>query len=175
MQVQSLPTTTATKGQGRILYSGPFDCIRQIYQQHGLLGIYKGQAATVVRECGGFGFYFLLYEELIQRTLKAHPSKSRNDLETWRVCLYGGLAGYAMWLPIFPVDVIKSKIQTDGFSPSSSIQKRMYSSTWDCVKQTFAKDGIGGFYRGLLPCLLRAAPVNAATFLGFELAMRWLK
>lgn len=31
-----------------------------------------------------------------------------------------------------------------------------------------------GFFKGLGPCMLRAAPVNGATFLMFELTMRAL-
>ncbi|KAJ2845983.1 Mitochondrial carrier protein ymc2 [Coemansia erecta] len=59
-------------------------------------------------------------------------------------------------------------MQTDGFAGSA----RKYSGAVDCAKQVMAQEGFKGFFRGITPCLLRAAPANAATFIGFEMAMR---
>lgn len=68
---------------------------------------------------------------------------------------------------IYPIDNIKSKIQTDGFTAAT----RKYSSSLDCLRKTIAVEGVMGLYKGLLPCMLRAGPVNAATFLAYELTM----
>ncbi len=38
------------------------------------------------------------------------------------------------------------------------------------VKSLFKKEGIKGFYQGLLPTLLRAFPASAAFFAGVELS-----
>ncbi|KAG1450124.1 hypothetical protein G6F56_008434 [Rhizopus delemar] len=151
-------------------YSGPLDCIRQIYRSHGLAGIYKGQGITMLREFQGYGAYFLAYEWLVQRSMKENHLEKRSELETWKVCAFGATAGYAMWFTIYPMDAIKSKLQTDGFT----IEKQKYTSTLDCARKTFANEGLAGFFKGIGPCLLRAAPVNAATFMGFEMAMRVL-
>ena len=59
-------------------------------------------------------------------------------------------------------DVIKSKIQTDGFSGS----EQKYRGVIDCARQIWAKEGVKGFYRGFVPCMVRCAPANAGTFLG---------
>ncbi|KAI8332778.1 mitochondrial carrier domain-containing protein [Blakeslea trispora] len=151
-------------------FSGPIDCIRQIYRSHGISGIYKGQGITMAREFQGYGAYFLAYEYLVQDAMKASNLTKRSDLPTWKVCAFGAAAGYAMWLTIYPMDATKSKLQTDGFTPET----KQYNSALDCARKTFAKEGVAGFFRGIGPCLLRAAPVNAVTFMGFEMAMRVL-
>lgn len=151
-------------------FKGPIDCIRQIYSAHGISGIYKGQGITMAREFQGYGAYFLAYEYLVQQSMKKEGLEKRSDLATWKVCAYGAAAGYAMWFTIYPMDVIKSKLQTDGFTS----QTKQYSSVLDCARKTFYKEGVSGFFRGIGPCLLRAAPVNAVTFMGFEMAMRVL-
>ncbi|KAL0089339.1 mitochondrial carrier domain-containing protein [Phycomyces blakesleeanus] len=148
-------------------YKGPVDCIKQIYSAHGLAGIYKGQAITVLREFQGYGAYFLAYEWLVKRSMEKTQRK-RTELPAWEVCMYGAAAGYAMWMTVYPVDIIKSKLQTDGFDKAT----RKYSSALDCARKIMAVEGFGGFFRGIGVCLLRAAPSNAATFMGFELAMR---
>jgi hypothetical protein len=41
---------------------------------------------------------------------------------------------------------------------------RKYNGAWNCVVQSYRNEGIRTFYRGILPALCRAAPVNAAVF-----------
>ncbi|ORX62384.1 mitochondrial carrier [Hesseltinella vesiculosa] len=163
-----LQVQTGAPGQG-MFFRGPIDAIRQIYTNYGLAGIYKGQAITVAREFQGYGAYFLAYEWLVQRSMQTRGCQ-RNELPTWEVMAYGASAGYAMWLTVYPIDVIKSKLQTDAFDPA----QRKYAGALDCARKTIAAEGMAGLFRGIGPCLLRAAPSNAATFMGFELAMRVL-
>jgi hypothetical protein len=40
-----------------------------------------------------------------------------------------------------------------------------YNGLVDCIKKTFAKDGIYGFYRGLWATYLKVAPMTAILFL----------
>lgn len=146
---------------------GPSTLIRNIYKNYGISGIYKGQMITLAREFWGYGIYFATYEALIQRTMGLE-GKKRSEIQGWKQCLFGALSGYCLWTVIYPIDVIKSKLQTD------NLEKRNFSSSIDCFRKTLASDGIAGLYRGFLPCMLRAGPVNAATFLAYELTMNWI-
>ncbi|KAF9182354.1 Mitochondrial carrier protein ymc2 [Haplosporangium sp. Z 11] len=163
-------TTAANSAKNALFFTGPVDAVQKIYAQHGLRGLFKGQAVTMVREFQGYGAYFAAYEYLIQRAMRLE-NKERSELSTVKVIAYGACAGYAMWMTVYPIDVIKSKLQTDGFTAAT----RQYSSAVDCARQTMAKEGVAGFFKGFAPCILRAAPANAVTFLGFELAMRVLR
>lgn len=128
---------------GNPTYSGPLDFARKVAGQHGIGGLYKGQGVTVLREFLGYGAYFATYEWLIQRAMK-NEGKRRDQIETWKQCLYGATAGYGLWLSVYPIDVVKSKLQTDGFEPST----RRYAGMIDCARKTLAQDGVAGFYRG---------------------------
>ncbi|KAJ2710752.1 Mitochondrial carrier protein ymc2 [Coemansia spiralis] len=149
-------------------YRGPGDCIAQIYRSHGLAGIYRGQVATVLRELNGYGMYFLAYEALVQRTVQA-TGRPRAEIPSPLVCAYGAAAGFAMWLTSYPIDIVKSKMQTDGFGSA-----RAFRGPLDCARQILHREGVRGFFHGITPCLLRAAPANAATFIAFEMALRAL-
>jgi len=149
-------------------YTGLVDCVKKIHSKAGLAGIYKGQVITVVREFQGYGGYFLAYE-LATRKLVETTGKKLSELNPLLVMLCGAMGGFGMWIPVYPIDVVKSKMQTDGFGAAAK-----YKGTLDCFRKTYAAEGIAGFYRGFAPCLLRAAPVNASTFLAFELTMRVL-
>jgi hypothetical protein len=52
---------------------------------------------------------------------------------------------------IYPIDVIKSKIQTDALDPT----KRQYKGMMDCIRKTWSKEGWRGFTGGLGPTLIR--------------------
>jgi len=87
--------------------------------------------------------------------------------------------------------MIKSRMQTDGFSPSDG---QKYRSAVHCVRTVWKTEGVSAFTRGLGPTLIRCvlhdlAPfslmvaddslhrspfANGATFLGFEMASRFL-
>jgi solute carrier family 25 carnitine/acylcarnitine transporter 20/29 len=83
----------------------------------------------------------------------------REEISSIKVATYGGLAGEALWLASYPFDVVKSKMQSDGFGADQK-----FKSMTDCFKKTFAAEGLGGFWKGIGPTLLRAMPVSAGTF-----------
>lgn len=91
----------------------------------------------------------------------------RKDVPTWKVAVYGGLAGEMLWLSSYPFDIIKSRMQTDGFG-----EKQRYKSMRDAFAQTWRQDGMRGFWKGLGPTLLRAMPVSAGTFVVVEMTMK---
>ncbi|KAJ8077989.1 Mitochondrial carrier protein ymc2 [Marasmius tenuissimus] len=151
-------------------YNGPFDAIKKIYSAHGIAGIFKGQGVTFLREATGYGVYFLAYEKLVQREI-ATKGIRRDQISPVNAVLYGAAAGYALWAVIYPIDMIKSRMQTDGFSPETG---RKYKNSLDCVRQVWRAEGFRAFTRGLGPTLIRSPFANGATFLGFEMANRIL-
>ena len=57
-----------------------------------------------------------------------------------------------LWAVIYPIDMIKSRIQTDGFSTADG---QKYKSTLDCVRTVWRTEGLPAFMRGLGPTLIR--------------------
>ncbi|KAF3763654.1 mitochondrial carrier [Cryphonectria parasitica EP155] len=151
------------------LYSGPLDCVRKLVAAPGgglWRGVYRGEAVTILREAQAYGVWFLAFEWLMNADARRNRV-SRDDIPAYKIAFYGGLAGEALWLASYPLDVVKSKMQTDGFGA-----EMRYRSMRDCFAQTWAKEGMGGFWRGLGPTLLRAMPVSAGTFAVVEMTRR---
>jgi len=157
---------TQPHGPNRI-YNGPADCIKKLIRNGGGIGggLYRGTGVTLLREAQAYGFWFLTFEYLMTREAKHH---GREAIPAWKIALYGGLAGEALWLASYPFDVVKSKLQSDGLQ---GIEKQ-YNGTIDCTKKTWAKEGMRGFWKGIGPTLLRAMPVSAGTFFVVENTMR---
>ncbi|KAJ5224908.1 uncharacterized protein N7469_008411 [Penicillium citrinum] len=155
-------------GAGR-LYDGPIDCIRKLSAHNGAMrGLYRGQAVTILREAQAYGSWFMAFEYMMNQDAKRN-NINREDISAVKVATYGGLAGEALWLSSYPFDVIKSKMQTDGFGANQK-----FTSMRDCFAKTYAVEGFGGFWKGIGPTLLRAMPVSAGTFVVVELAMKAL-
>lgn len=150
-----------------IKYSGTVDCATQIFQFDGFRGIYQGFCSSLLRECPGFAIYFGLYETLMQRSVKKYGSKDKIPLSF--TLFYGGISGIALWLFTFPFDVVKSRIQADDSS------RRKYKNILSTFYIIHRDNGIGGFFKGIAPCLVRAPIGNGLTFLTFELVSKQLK
>lgn len=101
------------------------------------------------------------------RKVFGDETTNAEDLDLIYATISGGVAGIFFWLSIYPLDSIKSRLQSDSFT------NPMYKNTVDCFKKSVKNEGYGCLLKGLTPCLLRAFPVNAAVMCGFELTMRF--
>lgn len=142
-------------------YSGGLDVVRQLYKEGGIRSVFRGSAMTLARDGPGSAAYFATYE-YIKRSLspKDADGNATGELSLSAVITAGGAAGVAMWIPVFPVDTIKSRIQTAAGNPTIG----------GTISELYRKGGIKAFFPGFGPALARAVPANAATFLGVELA-----
>ncbi|KAI1822088.1 mitochondrial carrier domain-containing protein [Xylaria intraflava] len=143
-------------------YKGGVDVVRQLYREGGIRSVFRGSAATLARDGPGSAAYFAAYEYIKRRLTPRDPAtgKPQGDLSLVAVTCAGGAAGIAMWIPVFPVDTVKSRLQTaEGNVTLGGV-----------VRELYARGGFKAFFPGFGPALARAVPANAATFLGVELA-----
>ena len=96
------------------------------------------------------------------------------------------------WLSCFPLDTIKNRIQAapDVLPPkyvspvswSGSIpyvfgpltpptRSCRYNGMRGAATAIYAEAGLRGFFKGFVPCVLRAFPANAACFMAYEVAL----
>ncbi|XP_028295483.1 mitochondrial basic amino acids transporter-like isoform X2 [Gouania willdenowi] len=164
-------TRMQMQGTGEIkasprLYKNSFDCLVRIYKHSGVTGVNRGMVTTLIREIPGFGVYFLVYD-VLTRSLGCEPG---DRFMIPKLLFAGGITGIVSWLSTYPADVIKSRLQADGIGGVYQ-----YSSIADCVRQSVRKEGYGVFTRGLTSTLLRAFPVNAATFATVTLVLMYAR
>lgn len=144
-------------------YAGGVDVVRQLYREGGLRSVFRGATMTLARDGPGSACYFATYE-LVKRRLtpKDAAGKPSGELSLTAVMVAGGAAGVAMWIPVFPVDTVKSRLQSAEGNPSMG----------GVIRELYARGGYRAFFPGFGPAIARAVPANAATFLGVELAQK---
>ena len=145
------------------LYSGPIDCTRKILRGHGVPGLWKGLSATLLFRT--FFFFWWGSYDIITRQLQERTNLSTPAVNFWA----GGLSAQVYWLTSYPSDVVKQRIMTDSLGPD-----RKYPRWNDAAKAVYRDSGWKGYWRGFVPCFLRAFPANAMALVAFEGVMRAL-
>ncbi len=75
--------------------------------------------------------------------------------------LAGGLSGLSCWTVIYPIDYVKTLVQTD------SLDKPRYKSSIQCAIEEYRTKPLKTFFRGVEIMLARAFFVNAFGFMCF--------
>lgn len=150
------------------LYDGPLDCARKVLAKEGPRGLFRGTVATLWRDVPGSGVWFAAYEVVRRSALK--EGQKLSDLSPLVSLFAGGMAGVCNWLAVFPIDVIKSRVQTSESGRYLPGSRGMIQ----CGRDLVAEGGVRALFKGLSPALIRSFPANACCFLAVDIAMRVL-
>ncbi|QIW95500.1 hypothetical protein AMS68_001018 [Peltaster fructicola] len=143
------------------LYSGPIDAAAKIYRGHGIPGLWHGLSATLLFRT--FFFFWWGSYDVFSRLLKKETNLSTPAINFWA----GGLSAQVFWMTSYPSDVVKQRIMTDTLGPD-----RKYQNWRAAARAVYQDSGLRGYWRGFVPCFLRAFPANAVALVAFEGVMR---
>jgi len=143
-------------------YSNEFACVKIVLKNEGWIGLMgRGLGPTLVREIPSYGIYFLLYG--ILSTLPMAESMGK-----LAPLVNGALSGMGCWIPVYPIDVVKTLVQNSDGSGEGS------SSAIDVARELYADGGVNAFFDGITPKMLRAAVNHAVTFSVYDIIMTTL-
>lgn len=136
-------------------HANELECIKFVIRTEGWIGLFtRGFAPTVAREIPINAIYFVVFESLMETSIQ-----SLGPVGAPFVC--GAISGCACWIPVYPIDVVNTRIQNaTGEKPPSA---------WHVALQLYNSEGVGVFVKGLPILLLRAAISNGVTFLVHDL------
>lgn len=154
-----------TKMMHPLIYNNEIDCALYVIQNEGWMSLFThGLWITIIREIPSFAIYFAVYGWLADTFLSASLGVHIKPL------LFGAIAGWAMWIPTYPIDIVKTieQVQTRG--------KNKDVLSWrQITAKLYRAGGIKAFFEGLEPKLARAAIKHAVTFWCYEVLMKLLK
>lgn len=149
-------------------YSGPLHVMSDILATNGIRGLYRGWYSTLWREVPGFAFYFGFYDYMKNRINARLRKYDPNHDHHWMTsAVAGGISGSISWFLIYPMDIIKTKIQT---APLNSTDPKE-SKIWHVAREIVRRNGWRSLFDGVGVALLRAFPVNAIIFPVYELTL----
>jgi solute carrier family 25 ornithine transporter 2/15 len=143
---------------------GPVTLSGHIIRTEGIWGLFRGMRATWSREIPGYFCFFLGYEGTKSAICWA-LAKEKEDVTMAENMVCGSMAGTCFWTGIFPIDSIKSRIQVLGNT----------GTMLDVAKDIMRTQGPMGFYKGMLPAVIRASMSNGFLLTTYEFVSRFLK
>ncbi|KAK3378076.1 mitochondrial carrier domain-containing protein [Podospora didyma] len=150
------------------LYTGPIDALTKIYRHHGIRGVYHGLSATLLFR--SFFFFWWGSYDVFSRWMGKSTSLSAPAINFWA----GGLSAQVFWAMSYPSDVVKQRIMTDPLGGGLKDGVQRFPRWKDAAVAVYKEGGARGYWRGFLPCFLRAFPANAMALVAFEAVMRSL-
>ncbi|XP_011786525.1 PREDICTED: mitochondrial folate transporter/carrier [Colobus angolensis palliatus] len=139
-------------------YKGMFDTLVKIYKYEGVRGLYKGFVPGLFGTSHG-ALQFMAYE-LLKLKYNQHINRlPEAQLSTVEYISVAALSKIFAVAATYPYQVIRARLQD---------QHMFYSGVIDVITKTWRKEGIGGFYKGIAPNLIRVTPACCITFVVYE-------
>ncbi|KAK9944029.1 hypothetical protein M0R45_009613 [Rubus argutus] len=136
----------------------------KIIENDGVLGLYAGYTATLLRNLPAGVLSYSSFEYLKAAVL----SKTKQaQMEPIQSVICGALAGAISASITTPLDVVKTRLMTQNVNKVAAVVHSGVSAT---VKQIVMEEGWVGFTRGMGPRVLHSACFSALGYFAFETA-----
>ncbi|RYP23042.1 hypothetical protein DL765_001297 [Monosporascus sp. GIB2] len=158
-----LRTRFAAQGNDRV-YASLRRAVRDIRRDEGARGFFRGLAPALAQIMPYMGLFFACYEALRRPLAGAMPWGGSGDAAA------GVAAGVAAKTCVFPLDLVRKRLQVQGPTRGSYVYKDIpaYTGTLDAVRTILRVSGVRGLYSGLTVSLIKAAPNSAVTMWAYE-------
>lgn len=141
---------------GEFHYKNMYRGLSTIYSLEGVKGLFSGIAPTLLRDVPFSGLYFMFYTQLKQLSILESVPDSKLPMLHF-TC--GVTAGMTASLITQPADVLKTHMQ---------LYPHRYGRLRNAVKFVYERDGIEGFWRGIVPRTIRRTLMAALAWTVYE-------
>ena len=124
-------------------------CIRQICKaEGGIFALYRGIFPTVLGVAPYVGINFAVYERMRELV----TPKGKREPSAYGKLMSGAVSGGVAQTITYPMDVLRRRFQVGSMT---GIGTERYKGVWEAVRSISRTEGYKGFYKGLLPNLLK--------------------
>jgi len=130
-------------------YDGIVDCFRRTTAAEGVVSLWRGNTANVIRYFPTQALNFAFRDTY--KSMFAFK-KDRDGYAKWMAgnLASGGAAGATSLLFVYSLDYARTRLANDNKSTKTG-GERQFNGLIDVYKKTLASDGIAGLYRGFGP------------------------
>jgi len=128
-------------------YKGIADCFRRVTAEEGVVSLWRGNLANVLRYFPTQALNFA-FKDQFKRMFGF--SKEKDGYWTWFAgnLASGGAAGACSLLFVYSLDYARTRLANDSKSSKKGGGERQFNGLVDVYRKTLATDGIAGLYRG---------------------------
>uniref|UniRef100_A0A5B7BBW5 EF-hand domain-containing protein n=1 Tax=Davidia involucrata TaxID=16924 RepID=A0A5B7BBW5_DAVIN len=135
--------------------------INDIWKEGGLLGFFRGNGLNVLKVAPESAIRFYIYETM-KNFIGSAKGEDKADIGASGRLVAGGVAGAVAQTAIYPMDLVKTRLQTyaceGGKIPNLGALSR----------DIWVQEGPRAFYRGLIPSLIGIIPYAGIDLAAYE-------
>ncbi|OBZ84556.1 Solute carrier family 25 member 40 [Choanephora cucurbitarum] len=143
-------------------FQGVWQGVNRMVKREGPQALWRGLLPTMLRDVPFSGIYWMGYEET-KHYLEHHPTQSFSHFQISFVS--GAFSGMLAAILTTPFDVIKTQRQVSSDAEEARFRR--------IVRDIFQKDGTAGFFRGVVPRVVKVAPACAIMISSYEVGKRF--
>ncbi|KAJ7285727.1 mitochondrial carrier domain-containing protein [Mycena rebaudengoi] len=177
-------TIAASKGIHLVKPPSTLDAVKEIFRANGVTGLYTGFRLHFLRDTLGTSLYFLEYDGM-RHLLGRDRSGEQGATPSWLpihpslvpfVC--GSLSGVTSWALIYPLDVVKTKVQQRALAGEryrgvgETLHRLIRGPDVNAPKPLLA--GVARIYRGLGVSALRSITTHGLLWTFFDLVGNYI-
>jgi solute carrier family 25 phosphate transporter 23/24/25/41 len=178
LSIDTGKVTSVSTGKSKIV-----GIIEGIVKKEGVRGLYRGllvsMSVSVPNLAIGFSVYGTLKEKMLTHPspfwarFRSSESRGRPSLNGPGAMISGAFGGVISSLIVFPLDVVRRRMQVLGSAHSSgSVQSN--TGAGSLMAGIVRQEGMKGLYRGIIPELLKVTPMVGITFCAYEMSLALL-
>lgn len=137
--------------------------IKNIWREGRFLGFFRGNGLNVMKVAPESAIRFYTYEMLKEYIVKFRGhNNSKSEIRPSERLVAGGLAGAVAQTAIYPVDLVKTRLQT------FVCESGKVPSIGELSRDIWKQEGARAFYRGAVPSLLGIIPYAGIDLAAYE-------
>jgi solute carrier family 25 folate transporter 32 len=154
-----------------VKYKNSYDAFYHLLKSEGFVGLYRGIVPGLFGTLNGT-IQMVCYEKLkvfwlshLKRKAKKLNSQDEPKLETFHFSTFSSLSKFFAVVCTYPFQLMRSRLQD---------QHQSYKNLKDVIFKTYKNEKLYGFYKGLIPALIRVVPAASVTFIVYENLLQFL-
>jgi solute carrier family 25 folate transporter 32 len=159
LQLQAESAVSGSLAAKPARYNGFMHCASSIVKEEGASGLFRGLLPGLFLVSHG-AVQFMAYEEL--KTIWGGSDAS--SLNSGQYLLLGATSKVIASITTYPFQVIRTRLQMQPNSAAVNV----YTGVAATTKLVLRHEGVAGFYKGLVPNLIRVVPSSAITLAVYE-------
>lgn len=156
-RIKILSQTGEHGGKGKQSVTGIF---RSIIQNEGILGLWRGNGANLLRVFPAKAVVFSCNDKYKQMMYRLSNTSPESNLPVQLSFLAGGMAGMTATAATYPLDLARGRMS----GKIASATKRHYTGIMNTIAVTVREEGFLALYKGVTPTVLGAMPYEGIKF-----------
>lgn len=176
--IDVLRTRLVAQGEPKV-YNSLYQAVRAMHHENGLRTFYKGLVPTMMEIFPQTGMHFAFYTRLQMFWKDYINSLVDSDVTATESLFCGAMSGILSKIIIHPLDVVKKRLQIDGFAFREGSVVPAHHTTQsggmlNCIKNIARNEGILGFYKGLKVNIIKGASSVGVSFMAYEQCCKYM-